>query len=110
MKIKIFWKNNETEKLLNIVKNSLEELGLVDFIQIEETTDEELKKELDFSKEPALIIEEESIDFKDVIFEWMVPEEDEIKSMLISIIWWDAWDSCAPTDCWTCGSASVCGI
>ena len=110
MKIKIFWENKDTEKLLNIVKNSLEELWLVDFIQIEETTDEELKKELNFTKQPALIIEEESIDFKDVIFEWMVPEEDEIKSMLISIIGWDSWDSCAPTDCWTCWSASVCWI
>jgi hypothetical protein len=110
MKIKIYWDNNESKKLLDIVKNSLEELWLVDFIQIEETTDEELKKELNISKEPALIIEEESIDFKDMIFEWMIPAEDEIKSMLISIIGWDAWDSCAPTDCWTCGSASICGI
>jgi hypothetical protein len=110
MKIKIYWDNKDTKKLIDIVQNSLDELWLVDFIKIEETNDENLKKELDFSKQPALIIEEETIDFKDVIFEWMVPAEDEIKSMLVSIIGWDAGDSCAPTDCWTCWSASVCWI
>jgi hypothetical protein len=33
------------------------------------TGEESLKSELNISREPALIIEEESIDFKDVIFE-----------------------------------------
>jgi hypothetical protein len=47
-----------------------------------------------------LIIEEESIDFKDVIFEWIVPEIDELKSMFVSIIWW--WgSSCSSWRCWT---------
>lgn len=107
MKIKIYWNNEISTSLLNTVKSSLDELGLIDFIELEQTTDENLKTELGISKEPALIIEEESIDFKDVIFEWIVPEEDEIKSMLISIIgWWDsAWG------CWTwwgCPSGCSC--
>lgn len=50
------------------------------------TLDENLKQELNISKQPALIIEEDSIGFKDSIFEGMVPEVDEIKSMLISIV------------------------
>jgi hypothetical protein len=33
------------------------------------TEDIELKKELNITKEPALIVEEEAIDFKDTIFE-----------------------------------------
>jgi hypothetical protein len=33
-----------------------------------------------------LIIEEESIDFKDTIFEGIIPEDDELKSMFISIV------------------------
>lgn len=95
MKIKIYWDPENTTNLLNTVKSSLDELGLVDFIELEQTTDENLKTELAITKEPALIIEEESIDFKDVIFEGIIPEEEEIKSMLISIIWWwEAWGWC----------------
>lgn len=109
MEIKIYWKNDETKNLVSKVTNCLEELWLNEFIKLEKTIDDNLKNELSITKEPALIIIEESIDFKDVIFEWMVPEEDEIKSMLVSIIgWWDsAW--CAPTSCWWCPSESVCG-
>jgi hypothetical protein len=33
------------------------------------TQDEALKNELNITKEPALIVEEEAIDFKDTIFE-----------------------------------------
>ncbi len=110
MQIKIYWSWEETKKLTNIVNSSLEDLWLVDFIKIEEVYNEEIKKELNITKQPALIIEEESIDFKDIIFEWMIPEEDEIKSMLISIIGWDSWDSCAPSSCSSCWSASVCWV
>ena len=110
MKIKIYWTEEKTQELLNLVKSSLDELGLVDFIKLEETNDENLKKELNITKEPALIIEEESIDFKDVIFEGILPSEDEIKSMLVSIIgWWDdSW--CATSSCGWCPSESSCGV
>ncbi len=100
MKIKLFWNTSNTKELLDKVNNSLEELGLSSFIEVELTENEELKKELSIEKEPALIVEEEAIDFKDVIFEGIVPEDSEIKSMFISIIWW--WDSsCAPWWCWS---------
>jgi len=106
MKIKIFWTSDNTKDLFKKVKSGIDDLWLTDFIVLEETTDESIKKELNITKEPALIIEEESIEFKDVIFEWIVPEEEEIKSMLISIIWWDsAWWGCAP---WWCGSWCSC--
>jgi hypothetical protein len=53
-----------------------------------------------------LIVEEESIEFKDTIFEWIIPEDDEIKSMFISIIgWWESGWWCAPE--W-CGSWCSC--
>jgi len=93
-------------ELLNKVKYSLEELWLSDFIQVETTLDEELKKELNITKEPALIIEEESIDFKDTIFEGIIPSDDELKSMFISIIWGsESEGGCAPG--W-CGSGCSC--
>lgn len=106
MKIKIYWNTKETNTLLEKVNFSIEELGLNDFITAEITTDEALKNELNISKEPALIIEEESIDFKDMIFEWIVPEIDELKSMFVSIIWWWGWAEwwCSSGSCGSCGS------
>jgi hypothetical protein len=104
MKIKIYWENDKTDELLNKVKKSLEELGLVDFIEVETTSDENLKNELNITKEPALIVEEEAIDFKDTIFEWIIPEDEELKSMFISIIWWADPSWCWPSDCGTCSS------
>lgn len=106
MKVNLYGSADNTTELLNRVKASLEELGLNDFIQVEVTQDETLKTELNINKEPALIIEEEAIDFKDTIFEWMIPENEELKSMFISIIGgWDSWSSCAPG--W-CGSWCSC--
>lgn len=100
MKIKIYWTEENTKELLNRVNLSLDELWLVDFIKVEVTLDKKLKEELNITKEPALIVEEEAIDFKDTIFEWIVPENEELKWMFISIIWW--WDSgwCWTTDEW----------
>ncbi len=108
MIIKIFWKEDVTKKLFTSVQNSIEDLWLTDFIPLEKVTkDDELKKELGIKKEPALIIEEESIDFKDVIFEWVTLSDEEIKSMLISIVgWWESWGWSCWTDgsCWTCSA------
>jgi len=110
MQVKIFWEWEKMTQLSNKVNLILEELWLIDFIKIEETTDENLKKELNIKENPALIIEEESIDFKDVIFEWIIPEDDELKAMFTSIIGGWEMDSCAPSSCGSCSSSSVCGV
>lgn len=86
MQIKIYGQTPETQELLQRVTFCIEDLGLSDFVTAQIDNSESLKTELNISKEPALIIEEESIDFKDMIFEGIVPEADEIKSMFISII------------------------
>ena len=105
MKIKLYWNEENTKELLTKVNISLEELWLSSFIEVETTQDSKLKDELNITKEPALIVEEEAIDFKDTIFEGIIPDDEELKSMFISIIWgWDTWDSCAPSACWTCAS------
>jgi len=105
MEIKIYWKDENTKKLLKKVNFTLDELGLTDFIKVGTTLDESLKTELSIKKEPALIVIEDSIDFKDTIFEWIIPENEELKSMFISIIgWWETWDWCAPSACWTCST------
>ncbi len=105
MKVVLFGEWDKTKQLEEKVKMVLTELGLVDMVELKMTTDEDYKKELDIKEMPALIIEEESIDFKDIIFEGLVPEEDELKSMFVSIIWgWSEW-GCAPEGC---GSGCSC--
>ncbi|MDD3302738.1 MAG: hypothetical protein PHN31_04215 [Candidatus Gracilibacteria bacterium] len=106
MKVILFGKGTEYNKLKELVNNSLVDLGLNEFIEIAEDNSEELKKELDIKKEPALIIEEESIEFKDMIFEGIIPEEEEIKSMFVSIIG-GAEQSCSPLKC--SSGCSSCG-
>ncbi len=101
MKIIIYWSKENSLNLINKVNRCLDELWLVEFIKVDTSIEEKLKTELNISKEPALIVEEEAIDFKDIIFEWIDPEEEELKSMFISIIWWSD-SGCAPSDCGTC--------
>ncbi|MDD2871734.1 MAG: hypothetical protein PHS49_07140 [Candidatus Gracilibacteria bacterium] len=106
MKVKIFGTKENTAELLKKVMTSLEELGLSDFIQVETTHDEAIKNELNITKEPALIVEEEAIDFKDTIFEGIIPEDEELKSMFISIIGGgESEGGCAPGGC---GSGCSC--
>lgn len=101
MKIQIYGNTEhvDTWELFQRVNYSIEELGLNDFITVEISNDAELKDKLSITKEPALIIEEESIDFQDMIFEWVVPETEELSAMFISIIGWSSWWC----DSWGCG-------
>lgn len=99
MKVILFWEWEDIKKLKILINSSLEDLWLDWFIEVEESNSLELKKELSIEKTPALIIEEESIEFKDMIFEWQIPSEEELKSMFISIIWWSSDSSCSPLKC-----------
>lgn len=86
MKVCIYGDGEQAQELKDKVALILEELGLTDFVVVETTTDEAIKKELSITQESALIIEEEAIDFRDMIFEGMIPANDELKSMFVSII------------------------
>ncbi len=110
MKIIIYWNWEETQNLTDKVKKILDNLWLLDLINVENSFDEKLKLELSIKEEPALIIEEEAIEFKDTIFEGVNPPDSEIEAMITSIIW--AWGdmSCAPTSCGSCSSSDVCGV
>ena len=103
MKVYIYGTSPEAKELEQKTRLMVEELGLSDFVVVETTTDDNLKTELSISETSALIIEEESIDFKDMIFEWIVPNDEELKSMFVSIIWWGSW-WCGPDGCSTCSS------
>ncbi len=109
MKIILFWNTEQVAPLQKVVKSSLDELGLTDFLPVEISEDETIKTELSINEFPALIIEEESIDFKDVIFQWVVPPEEEIKSMFISVIGWNEGGSCgSKEDDGSCGTGCAC--
>ena len=117
MKVIIYGSGSDANTLIQKIRNVLEELWLGDFITLEQSNDASIKKELDITKDSALVIEEESIDFKDVIFEGVNPEEEELKSMFISLVGGgENWgccgdDTCADTECgddMSCGGCS-CG-
>ncbi len=85
MIVKLIWSWTEVENLKTIVDRALVELAIDDAITVELSDDPAYKLELGITENPALCIEEESIEFKDVIFQWEVPEYEEIKSMFVSI-------------------------
>lgn len=85
MLVKLVGSGSELENLTNIVASALSELGLSDFVQVTSTDDSAYKTELGIEKNPALCIEEESIEFRDVIFQGSIPEHGELVSMFSSI-------------------------
>ncbi len=107
MIIKLVGSGPELISLNTLVAKALEELALDDAVKIETTDDAAYKLELDITENPALAIEEESIDFRDMIFQGEVPAYDEIKSMFISILGdeEDHWSGgCGSGGCGTCES------
>lgn len=109
MKVIIWWDTSQALDLSVKVHLVLEELGLTDFVIVEKTSDQEIKEELSIKEESALIIEEESIDFKDMIFEGIIPDGEELKSMFISIIGWSSGGWCgSKDDSGSCGTWCNC--
>lgn len=109
MLIKLIGTGDEIQKLQQLVEKALQELSLDDAIKVEISDDSAYKLELGITENPALCIEEESIEFKDVIFQGSIPEYEEIKSMFLSIFGDDetdhhGGDSCGTGGCGSCGS------
>lgn len=107
MKIVIYWDNKESEELYNLTKESLESIWLNDFVEVSKNNYPEYKVELNITKSYAFCVEEESIEFRDMIFEWSIPARQEMDSLIFSIIWWSPNSDCSWV-CNTCGS--WCGI
>jgi hypothetical protein len=108
MIVKLVGSGSELENLSQTVALALSELGLSDFVKVESVDDAAYKTELGISQNPALCIEEDSIEFKDMIFEGSVPEKAELVSMFASIFG-GATDesSCSSDACGSgCGSCS----
>lgn len=105
MKIIIYWDNENSQKLLELTQESLESIGLSDFIPLINEKSTNFAEELKLSKDYAFCVEEESIEFKDMIFEWEIPDKKELDNLIISIIWGTISDSSC-----TWGSCSSCWI
>ena len=107
MIIQLIWTGEPLDALKNLVEKALAELALDDSVTVKTTDDPAYKMELGITENPALAIEEESIDFRDTIFQGEVPAYDEIKSMFISILGDD--ESMEGSSCGTggCGECST---
>ena len=109
MRIFLVWEWEALIELIDVVTKAIAALGLIESIEIQTWNDPAYKMELWITENPALCIEEESINFKDVIFQWQIPEYEEISSMFISILGDDdhnEWSSCwsgGCGDCWSGG-------
>ncbi|HRI35744.1 MAG TPA: hypothetical protein PK765_01405, partial [bacterium] len=86
MLIRLVGSGESLDRLTSLVSESLEDLGLAEVVRVEATDDEAYKTELGVTKTPALCIEEESIDFKDMVFEGFIPDKAELSSMFLAIV------------------------
>lgn len=85
MLIRIVGTSPDTDTLLSRVQASLEELGLLSHTTVELYDTPEYREQMKITQLPALCIEESSIDFRDMIFEWVTPEQSELTSLFISL-------------------------
>ena len=85
MLIKLVGSGKELADLSLATREALAKLSITDFVSIEETDDSAYKAELGITANPALCIEESSIEFRDMIFEGIIPEQEELVSMFASI-------------------------
>jgi hypothetical protein len=69
MIIKLVGSGTELDNLQSLVEKALVELVLEDAVKLQTTDDASYKLELGITENPALCIEEESIDFRDMIFQ-----------------------------------------
>ena len=69
MLIRIVGTSPDAETLLSRVQASLEELGLLSHATVEIYDTPEYREQMKITSLPALCIEEESINFRDMIFE-----------------------------------------
>ena len=95
MLIRLTWSANNTKKLYENVQQSLDHLGLLGTVDVEIFDDTSYKEDLGIIEDPALCIEEESIEFRDMIFEGVIPEIEELNTMFLSIFWAPEWEWCA---------------
>ncbi|MFA6080067.1 MAG: hypothetical protein WC753_01135 [Candidatus Gracilibacteria bacterium] len=106
MLIRIVGEGPDAETLFSRVQIALEELGLLSDAILERYDTPVYREELHITTTPALCIEESSIDFRDMIFEGVVPEQNEVNNVMISLFGTGE----SSSSCGTCsgGSCDAC--
>lgn len=85
MLIRIVGTSPDSDTLLSRVQASLEELGLLSHAEVELYDTPEYREQMKITNLPALCIEESSINFRDMIFEGVIPEQSELTSLFVSL-------------------------
>ena len=85
MIIRIVGTSPDADILLSRVQASLEELGLLSHTTVEIYDTPEYREQMKITNFPALCIEESSINFRDMIFEGVIPEHSELSNLFISL-------------------------
>lgn len=85
MLIRIVGPSPDSDILFSRVQASLEELGLLIHTQVEIYDTIEYREQMKITNLPALCLEEESINFRDMIFEGVIPEHAELVSLFVSL-------------------------
>lgn len=107
MLIRIVWEGIDAETLFSRVQIALEELWLLSDSTLERYDTPTYREELHITTTPALCIEESSIDFRDMIFEGVVPEQNELNNLMISLFGTgESWPGCGTCTGGSCDSCS----
>lgn len=85
MLIRIVGTSPDADTLFTRVQASLEELGLISHTTVEIYDTPDYRDLMKITTLPALCIEESSIDFRDMIFEGVIPEHSELVSLFVSL-------------------------
>ena len=95
MKITLVGSGEELLALQEKVNASLLKLQASSLVEVVSHNDPAYKMELGITQNPALCIEEDSIEFRDLIFEGVIPEMDEIEGMFVSLLGSEVASSCS---------------
>lgn len=85
MLLRIVGPSPDADELLKRVQVSLEELGLLSHTKVEIHDTPAYRKTMKIKNLPALCIEESEIDFSDMLFEGLIPEQEELTNLFISL-------------------------
>lgn len=112
MKIVLYGHGDRLAELTQLVNESITRLKFGELTSVSTTNDEAYAQALGITQNPALCVEEESIDFKDMIFEGIIPDHSELDAMFQSILGTPenmssggGCGTCSTGGCDTCGSS-----
>lgn len=102
MNIVLHGSGESLSQLKSLVQASLSELKYDSLVTLSVREDSQYALDLGITQSPALCVEETSIDFRDMIFEGIIPERSELDAMFRSILGTD--EASSSGGCGTCST------